>query len=67
MPSHGGTVEAVHRVTARNVQGLKPEQKRRHSGLVKEGHVECDWVCGRVLRCLGQIAHPQPPTETCAL
>lgn len=67
MPSHGGTVETVHRVTVRNVQGLKPEQQSCHSGLVKDSHVECDWVCGRILRCLRQIAHPQPPTETCAL
>lgn len=66
MPSHGGTVETVHsRVTARNVQGLKPEQKRCHSGLVKDSHVECDWVCGRVLRYIGQITRPQQRLVPC--
>lgn len=60
-PSHGGTIKAAHRVTARNVQCLRHEQKRCHSGLVKDSQEGCDWV----LRYLGWIAHPQQRLVPC--
>lgn len=65
-PSRGGTIEAAHRVTARNVQCLKREQERCPSGLVKDSQKERDWVCGRVLRYLEWIAHHQQRLVPCS-